>query len=349
MKRLLIVGTIDETYSNVSGQYDRTEIIKNGLEKEGYPVVFVNMMNWKENLFSLFISISKNYFDADIVIFLASLNGTRVILNLLSLLKLFKKKSVFQIAVGGQSNFKFVQNSQWYRRKVGGLSAVFVEVESMIDDYKTVGLKNVFYLPNCKKVHIDEAVLQNAGFKEPYRFCTYSRVTPEKGIAEAIAVVEGLNKKYGRKYCTLDIYGTYLSEDKDWFDSLMRKTTDVISFKGRIERKDSIVTLSQYDLMLFPTQHTGEGVPGGMIDCYEAGLPIVTCNTSYMKNIVHDGKTGFVYDRNDPNGLEKAVMRYTEKVNKKQLKINCQDEVKKYDTDSVIEILGSFINHRNLA
>jgi len=83
MKRLLIVGTIDETYSNVSGQYDRTEIIKNGLEKEGYPVVFVNMMNWKENLFSLFISISKNYFDADIVIFLASLNGTRVILNLL--------------------------------------------------------------------------------------------------------------------------------------------------------------------------------------------------------------------------------------------------------------------------
>jgi len=265
---------------------------------------------------------------------------------MISILKIFHKRPVFQIAVGGQSNFKFVQNSKWYRNKVASLSAVFVEVESMTDDYKTVGIKNVHYLPNCKTIHIDENALGNAGMKEPFRFCTYSRVTPDKGIAEAIEVVESLNKEFSRQYCTLDIYGTYLDEDKKWFDDLMSKSSDAITFKGRIERKDSVPTLSQYDLMLFPTQHTGEGVPGGMIDCYEAGLPIVTCDTSYMTRIVHDGQTGFIYKRGSQEDLEKAVKRYTEELkmtDREQLRISCQNEAKRYDTTAVIDTLSGFI------
>ena len=35
MKKILVIGTIDETHTNVSGQYDRTEIIKNGLQGKG--------------------------------------------------------------------------------------------------------------------------------------------------------------------------------------------------------------------------------------------------------------------------------------------------------------------------
>lgn len=348
MKKILVIGTIDETYTNVSGQYDRTEIIKNGLEREGYLVTFVNMMNWKKNIASIFMAIKRGYFSTDNTIFLASLNGTRVMLNLLSFFELIIKKPIFQIAVGGQSNFVFVQNSKWYRERIRKLSAIFVEVESMIDDYKTVGLNNVYYLPNCKQIVIDKKVLNDARMRQPYRFCTYSRVTPEKGIAEAIEVVEIINRNYGENYCTLDIYGTYLSDDKNWFEDLMKSTTKAITYKGRIERKDSIATLSKYDLMLFPTRHTGEGVPGGMIDCYEAGLPIVTCDTSYMRSIIHDGKTGFVYDRNAGMGLIDVILKYTNSYSEKEkmlLRINCQREALIYDSESVINTLSKFIDN----
>ena len=346
MKRIIVIGTIDETHTNISGQYDRTEIIKEGLTNKGYDVDFINMMNWQRNPIKLFASITKGYMKTDAVVFLASLNGTRVILNTLSALSIIKKKPVYQIAIGGQSNFMFVQGSSWYRKKVSQLSGVFVEVESMIDDYKTVGLTNVHYLPNCKEVNIVPDCIDNAGLKEPYRFCTYSRVTPEKGIAEAIGVVEELNREYGREYCTLDIYGTYLEEDKKWFHELMSKATAAITFKGRIERKNSISILSQYDLMLFPTQHTGEGVPGGMIDCYEAGLPIVTCDTSYMTRIVHDGKTGFIFKRGDNDDLKKKIQEYTDRMDmdsKKRLRVECQNEALKYDTESVINTLSEYI------
>lgn len=346
MKRILVIGTIDETHKNISGQYDRTEIIKDGLKNKGYNVDFINMMSWQRNPINLFFSITKGYIKNDAVMFLASLNGTRVILNTLSALSIVKKKPVYQIAIGGQSNFNFVKSSLWYRNRVSQLSGVFVEVESMIDDYNTVGLTNVYYLPNCKEVNIEPDCINNAGLKEPYRFCTYSRVTPEKGIAEAIGAVEHMNREYGREYCTLDIYGTYLEEDKAWFNELMSKATAAITFKGRIERKNSISILSQYDLMLFPTQHSGEGVPGGMIDCYEAGLPIVTCDTSYMTRIVHDKKTGFIYDKEQIDGLINAIREYCEKTDlkdKRGIRKNCQAEAKKYDTQVVLDILTKYI------
>lgn len=346
MRKILVIGTIDETYKNVSGQYDRTEIIRDALIDKGYNVKFINMMNWEKKPGTLLVSIIRGYANSDMIIFLASANGTRVLLNLFSILRILRKKKVFQIVIGGQRNFRFVKNSSWYRKEVANISAVFVEVEAMVDDYKKLGINNVYYLPNCKKINIDETIVNKAYIKEPVRFCTYSRITPIKGIAEAIEVVESLNKEQSSKYVTLDIYGTYLNEDKEWFESLMKKTSRAITYKGKIEREHSAHILSQYDLMLFPTQHIGEGVPGGVIDCYEAGLPIITCNTSYMTKVVRDGITGFVYERENLNGLKEAIKRYTEGMHEKEkelLRRNCQDEAKKYDTKFVIDTLSRFL------
>jgi glycosyltransferase involved in cell wall biosynthesis len=84
----------------------------------------------------------------------------------------------------------------------------------MVDAYKEAGIKKVYFLPNCKAIDkITSRVSPN--MQRPYRFCTYSRVTPAKGIKEAVEAVERLNQKYGENYCTLDIYGTYLQEAHD--------------------------------------------------------------------------------------------------------------------------------------
>lgn len=340
-----IIGTIDETHTKISGQYDRTEIIVEGLKEAGYIVKFSNMINWKRNPISVFYNIIKNYFWSDTVIIIASLNGVRTNLNLLRLLEKVAKRAAFQIAIGGKSNCDFVKTEKKYNHLVQKLNGVFVEIESMVDEYKEAGVEKVYHLPNCKTIDSVSPRI-SPSFEKPYRFCTYSRVTPEKGIKEAIDVVERLNQKYGDKYCSLDIYGTYLPEDKRWFEELMNKASKSIVYKARIERKDSISTLGQYDLMLFPTKHRGEGVPGALIDCYEAGLPIVACNTSFISTIVLDNVTGFVYEGDSELNLDNAILRYTEgltKEEKSSMRNRCLEQAQSYDTSEVINTLSEHL------
>lgn len=347
--KVSIIGTIDESHTIISGQYDRTEIVVDGLRNDGYEVRFSNMMDWKKRPLSVLFSIIINYFWSDAVIFVASLNGVRVNLNLINFLRHFKKKTIFQIAIGGKSNCVFVKNEKRYRDMIKKLSAVFVEIAPMVQEYKEAGIDRVYYLPNCKT--IDKYTSRVYPMMErPFKFCTYSRVTPEKGIEEAINVVNRLNMKYGTDYCTLDIYGTYLEKDMVWFENLMSKTPETIKYKARIDRKDSISILGQYDLMLFPTRHLGEGVPGGLIDCYEAGLPIVVCNTSFMSTIVIDGQTGFVYDGNSDENFDKAILRYTEqlsKADKLKMREQCCQLAMQYDTSAVINTLSNHLGSVN--
>ena len=344
--KISLIGTIDETHTKVSGQYDRTEIVLNGLVERGYEIVFTNMMDWKKKTFFILFNIIRNYFKSHVVIIIASLNGVRMNLKILNLLRIFSKKPAFQIAVGGQSNYIFVRNEQKYRNLISNLNGVFVEIPDMVEKYKEVGIDKVYHLPNCKTIDLDSPRIEPM-MEKPFKFCTYSRVTPEKGIKEAIDAVEKLNKKYGENYCTLDIYGTYLPEDELWFRNLMKNASNSITYKARIERKDSIKTLGKYDLMLFPTKHVGEGVPGGMIDCYEAGLPIIVCNTSFMSTIVLDGKSGFVYEGNNDENLTKAIIRYTEELSleeKKKMRKICVEIARSYDTSSVIDTLSKYLD-----
>ncbi len=343
--KISIVGTIDETHTEISGQYDRTEIVRDGLIEAGYEVRFTNMIHWKKEPVKVFYNIIKNYFWCDAEIIIASLNGVRMNLSILQLLKVFSKKAAYQIAVGGISNCEFIRKESKYRKMVQRLNGVFVEVYPMVDAYQEVGVEKVFFLPNCKAIDKTSDRLCPA-MQAPYRFCTYSRVAPEKGIKEAVEAVERLNMKYDAHYCSLDIYGTYLPEDKTWFEGLMKNATNAISYKGRIARKDSIATLGQYDLMIFPTKHVGEGVPGSMIDCYEAGLPIIVCNTSFMSKIVLDGKSGFVYEGDEMLNLDQAIIKYTEGLNIEQkmtMRKNCVDLAASYDTSAVIDTLSKHL------
>ena len=43
--------------------------------------------------------------------------------------------------------------------------------------------------------------------QEPYRFCMFSRVMPEKGVEDAMRAIRHVNEKNGKTVAVLDIYG----------------------------------------------------------------------------------------------------------------------------------------------
>lgn len=100
-------------------------------------------------------------------------------------------------------------------------------------------------------------------------------------------------------------------------------------------------------MMLFYTTHTGEGVPGAVIDCYEAGVPIAVCDISNMKDIVHDGVTGFVFEPYSYMSMVEKVELFCKQMNpmeRYEMRKRCVKEARKYDIDNVIDIIVQYLN-----
>ena len=58
---------------------------------------------------------------------------------------------------------------------------------------------------------------------------------------------------------------------------------------------------------LFPTTWSGEGFPGTLIDCYNAGLPTVASDWAYNSEYLREGQTGLLYDWQKPEMLKQRV------------------------------------------
>ena len=206
------------------------------------------------------------------------------------------------------------------------------------------GFSNISVVPNFRKMKIltpSEMILPN-GY--PLRMCTFSRVIKEKGIETAVDVVNDINKQFGCKVITLDIYGPIAEEEKEWFETLKQKFTDAISYCGCVNSENSYSVLSQYFCLLFPTHFYTEGVPGTIIDAYAAGLPVISAKWSNFEDVIDDGKTGYGYSFDDTDDLKRILTQVINNPNMvADLKGNCLYKARSFHVDYVLDNISSYI------
>ena len=187
-------------------------------------------------------------------------------------------------------------------------TGIYVETKTMVDALQKLGFTNVCVVPNCKPLSIINKNDLDTSYSEPYKLVTFSRVTEKKGIGTAANIVMKLNKKYGRKVFTLDIYGPVdPGEDESWFAELRKSFTDAITYRGNAPFDKSVEILSGYFALLFPTQYFTEGIPGTIIDAYAAGVPVIASKWKSFADVVEEGITGLGYDFNTTTDLEKIM------------------------------------------
>lgn len=112
-----------------------------------------------------------------------------------------------------------------------------------------------------------------------------------------------------------------------------------VNYKGFIDlrKSENYNLLAQYDVMLFPTYWPGEGFPGILIDAFIAGLPVIASDWHLNKDIISNGKTGFLVKANDEEDLYKMMGKCIQNpAIARSMSENCQREAKKYDTNAVI-------------
>lgn len=308
MKNVTIIGHFggDEIFTD--GQTVKTQNLYKELVKQpGWKITKVDTYYNNRNTLKLVIDTIKGIFKSKDIIALVSGNGMKVYFPLLYLChKLFNKR-IYHDVIGGNLP-EYVAKYPKYQKYLNGFKMNWVETEKLKKELKECGINNVEVIPNFRRLKPVKCRELNACYSEPYRFCTFSRVTKEKGIEDAIAGIENINRKFEKQICTLDIYGCVDSAYKTSFDKILEKSTDAIKYKGVINSNKSIDTLKKYYCVLFPTHWIGEGSAGTICESFIAGVPVIATDWRFNSEMISDGYNGIIYPGKRATTLESAIL-----------------------------------------
>lgn len=321
----MLIGSADTSGKSIGGQYEKTRLVYNFLKKEQDVCVdFCNMFDIGKT-FRLVFRVIKGYFSSDCVVVITSTRGTRIISKLLYCLYKIQRRVIVYLVVGNQQ--ELLRSLSDKVRK--SIKKLYFEVDSM--QYELKNKYEVGFFSNCKDVHLQK---KNKEILKPIKICYYSEISFRKGFDRIIRALDVINQPE-MKY-RLDVYGFYAADKKDMEKYLASR--DYLNFLGTIRREESADILSQYSFMVFPSRHKLEGVPGAIVDAYEAGLPVVCANVGFLSEVVRDKKTGYCFnDENELISLLGDIYDNTEML--KQLTDNVYDEIEKYDIKTSIKRL----------
>ena len=337
MKRIGIIGHFGGNESFTDGQTVKVRALYDGLNRIGAGKITIDRVDTfylKQSKPRLIISFLKCLFLDRKIIFLPATNGRRVLFKYLYYIAKILRKDIYHDCIGGALVKELKTHPEW-KKYLNTFKSNWMESNTQAKMLQEMGVVNASYLPNFK--HIKPLKKSELGYSDTlFRFCTFSRVLPEKGIGDAIDAINRINEEAGKEIVHLDIYGPIQDTAQDWFSNTVLKAK-YTTYCGIIEPESSVDAIKNYYMLLFPTQYYTEGMPGTIIDSMFAGLPVISRRWVYCDEMIKDGYNGLAYDFDKPEKLI-DVIRYaiknTDLMNK--MRNNCIDEAARYSEQEVV-------------
>lgn len=336
MKRVSIVGHFGGSETFTDGQTVKTKTLYQELSKKTKSIYIVDTFYKNKNpmklIFQIFVSLltSKN------IIILLSGNGMKVFFPIYSFCAKYLKKNIYHDVIGGNL-VGYIDNNPKFLTYLNHFKYNFVETNQMKDTLITKGVTNVLVIPNFRitePISLKE-VAQN---RAVYEFCTFSRVTKEKGILDAIDAIEAFNAKHSNKKCTLDIYGSISSDFQDELTKKLSETSAAIQYKGEVPSSKATNVISKYYGLLFPTYWEGEGSAGTIIESFFAGVPVIATDWKHNSEMITHFQNGVIYPTEEISSLLDGVEWLVDnEKNMLSLKENCIATSRYYMPDIHIE------------
>lgn len=190
-------------------------------------------------------------------------------------------------------------------------------VSSFKDEYPMI--PNLWF-PNsrirqCKSRIINKPYTRN--------FVFLSRVEKEKGIDYLISAFHQMGEKY-----SLDIYGPLIGYTQDQLNH------NNCHYRGVIPSESVNEVISAYDALILPTYWNTEGYPGIIMECYNAGIPVLASRVGGIPELIEDGKNGFLIEPQSVNAIIEGIARL-EASNYSDLCINALKSFDQYDSIQV--------------
>ena len=288
MKKILYIATTADNRNRLDGETIKCRLLRDYLNDiEKIQVVSIDTDNWKKHIFKLVVSILFYFFQCDEIIVSSADKGAHIVLDFFRKIKC--KKKVYYFVIGG-SLFRNIKEKKWNLNTYKRLKQIYVEANTLKEDLNNLGINNVKVLNNFR----NPKKFKNCYKKtDNVKFVYFGRVIKQKGIEEAIQLINRLNKENIK--CSLDIYGQCTD---DYLKVIKKQFSSAIKYHGEIvpNNQHEYEILSQYDIFIFPTEYPGECLPGALIDCYIAGLAVVASNWKYAKEYIEDDKNGVIFE-----------------------------------------------------
>lgn len=307
MKKICICGSFGFGKTSLNGQTIKTEIVT-----EYYQSVYgkgevatIDTQGIKKIALVPF-KLLWAFMSCNNVIILPAHNSLRLLAPLCRIYQWFTKKKTHYFVIGGWLAH-YLEKHPLVMWGIKSFYGIYAETSTMKESLAKKGLENVSVVPNCKFLDIEKEERRDVAYP-PIKLCTFSRINRLKGIGDAVAVVDEINRRYGEGSIVLDIYGRVDAGEQEWFENLKKNLPSGVQIKGAIPYDQSVNTLKNYHALLFPTRYFTEGIPGTIIDAYAAGIPVIASEWESCKDVVQDKRTGFVYAFEDNGALKKILI-----------------------------------------
>lgn len=288
MKKILYIATTADNRNRLDGETIKCRLLRDYLyDINDIKVVSVDTDNWKKHVFKLVFMIIFYFFQCDDIVVSSADKGANIVLNFFR--KIRTKKNIYYFVIGGSLS-RNIKEKGWNINTYKKIKKIFVEANTLKKDLKDLGIENVDVLNNFRKV---KKFKNNYKKSDKIKFVYFGRVIKEKGIEEAIKLINRLNNE--EIICSLDIYGQCKEE---YLNIIEKQFNDSIKFHGEIKPdcKTEYEILSQYDIFIFPTEYPGECLPGALIDCYISGLAVIASNWKYAHEYILDNENGIIFE-----------------------------------------------------
>ena len=307
-RRIGFIGRIDPDETMVDGQTVKTRTLYRYLVRRfgASSVRVVDTRDYRRETGRVVRELLRCLHECDDVVVLLSSGGRRTLFPILWLASTALGVRIYHDLIGGSlADDVEADPSGLLVHYLNSFEVNWVETRALADRLSALGVRNASHLPNFKDVDDVDVDPHAPPSGPPYRLCTLSRVTPEKGIDNAVRAVAAINGD-GPPMVTLDVFGPIEPSYEERFRRLVDSVPHV-RYAGRVPPERAAAAVSGHFALIFPTEWTGEGVPGTIIDAMHAGLPVVASRWRYYCEMLQDGVTGLSYDFDRPELLEATI------------------------------------------
>ena len=343
---ILLIGNSGTLSNDRGGQTTKLRLYKEKIIDEGNEIEFIDLEKFFHKPFSILRKIKKQIIVCDRIVLISGERACKLLIPFINKHnKKCNKPFILPVVGSGVLHFsidhlskedqvKFIVDGDYslgrrqkkIEKELRKVTYILPETELMKKVYSEYyGLDNCVVLNNFRD--FNETVI-NHPVSKPLKLVFLSRVMRLKGIFELINVVKEINRDEIK--LVLDIYGEQELSDSDLkdFNGLLDKQ---IVYKGPIDNKDVIQTLSKYDLFVFPTNAVYEGTPGVIAESLIAGTPVLSSNFPQAKYLLKEDYDSALYKMFDSNDLKgKLIYCLNNKKLLEDMRINAIDSGKRY-------------------
>lgn len=347
-KKLLFIASLPSKTLYFDGERNKSKDVLDSIASKN--IYDIRIIDYTKNKYlqtiKLILLLLFNFYDR---IFISKcFAGGSFALHLVNIFSRKKTKKYFYIIGNG---YRGLEKKKLYFNDCNKCELLIVESEHVVTQMVEKGVKKELLqiFPSVKPNY--NITFKPRKYKEnqSIKCIFFSRISPAKGLYDAVNSIIEVNQKLGSNRFSLDIAGGSGSthEELELINFVLEceKKYDFIKYFGKdftIKGIDSYYRLQQYDLHVFPSRFIFECAPGSVIDMFIAGVPTLSSTFESVETLLSNDNSYF-FEQGNYDELVNTLLYISNNLDELSLKReNTFKEQFKYNRDAFLDFLEKF-------